>query len=132
MRYYTPCVLTITLNRRYAFYFYSQMQPSMLLKLLRKLTVDVSKLSEYTTVALRVSSMYQCVLWYRSLSVLNLAFSEPSECWRGGWRCEALFHSQTGYTNDSSTEMASFISESSKLANNPAAVAASIYFKFIF
>lgn len=35
--------------------FYSQMQPSMLLKLLRKLTVDVSKLSEYTTVALRVS-----------------------------------------------------------------------------
>lgn len=33
---------------------YSQMQPSMLLKLLRKLTVDVSKLSEYTTVALRV------------------------------------------------------------------------------
>lgn len=33
----------------------SQMQPAMLLKLLRKLTVDVSKLSEYTTVALRVS-----------------------------------------------------------------------------
>lgn len=32
----------------------SQMQPSMLLKLLRKLTIDVSKLSEYTTVALRV------------------------------------------------------------------------------
>lgn len=32
----------------------SQMQPAMLLKLLRKLTVDVSKLSEYTTVALRV------------------------------------------------------------------------------
>lgn len=30
------------------------MQPSMLLKLLRKLTVDVSNLSEYTTVALRV------------------------------------------------------------------------------
>lgn len=34
----------------------SQLQPSMLLKLLRKLTVDVSKLSEYTTVALRVST----------------------------------------------------------------------------
>jgi ryanodine receptor 2 len=34
----------------------SAMQPSMLLKLLRKLTVDVSRLSEYTTVALRVSS----------------------------------------------------------------------------
>lgn len=33
----------------------SSMQPAMLLKLLRKLTVDVSKLSEYTTVALRVS-----------------------------------------------------------------------------
>lgn len=31
------------------------MQPSMLLKLLRKLTVDVSNLSEYTTVALRVN-----------------------------------------------------------------------------
>jgi len=30
------------------------MQPSMLLKLLRKLTIDVSKLTEYTTVALRV------------------------------------------------------------------------------
>lgn len=36
---------------------YSQMQPSMLLKLLRKLTVDVSKLSEYTTVALRVRQL---------------------------------------------------------------------------
>lgn len=33
----------------------SQLQPAMLLKLLRKLTVDVSKLSEYTTVALRVN-----------------------------------------------------------------------------
>lgn len=33
------------------------MQPSMLLKLLRKLTVDVSKLSEYTTVALRVRQL---------------------------------------------------------------------------
>jgi ryanodine receptor 2 len=31
------------------------MQPAMLLKLLRKLTIDVEKLSEYTTVALRVS-----------------------------------------------------------------------------
>lgn len=37
------------------------MQPSMLLKLLRKLTVDVSKLSEYTTVALRVSDYSQKV-----------------------------------------------------------------------
>lgn len=34
------------------------MQPSMLLKLLRKLTVDVSNLSEYTTVALRVCTFY--------------------------------------------------------------------------
>lgn len=32
----------------------ASMQPAMLLKLLRKLTVDVSRLSEYTTVALRV------------------------------------------------------------------------------
>lgn len=32
----------------------TSMQPAMLLKLLRKLTIDVSKLSEYTTVALRV------------------------------------------------------------------------------
>lgn len=34
------------------------MQPAMLLKLLRKLTVDVSKLSEYTTVALRVLNIF--------------------------------------------------------------------------
>lgn len=33
------------------------MQPAMLLKLLRKLTIDVSKLSEYTTVALRVRNL---------------------------------------------------------------------------
>lgn len=37
------------------------MQPSMLLKLLRKLTVDVSKLSEYTTVALRVRRLFLTV-----------------------------------------------------------------------
>lgn len=37
----------------------SSMQPAMLLKLLRKLTVDVSKLSEFTTVALRVSVAFQ-------------------------------------------------------------------------
>lgn len=40
----------------------SQMQPAMLLKLLRKLTVDVSRLSEYTTVALRVSRYYLLIL----------------------------------------------------------------------
>lgn len=34
-----------------------ELYPNMLLKLLRKLTVDVSKLSEYTTVALRVLAM---------------------------------------------------------------------------
>lgn len=33
-----------------------EMQPAALLPLLRKLTIDVSKLSEYTTVALRVSN----------------------------------------------------------------------------
>jgi ryanodine receptor 2 len=33
------------------------LQPAMLLKLLRKLTIDVSKLSEYTTVALRVCKL---------------------------------------------------------------------------
>lgn len=38
------------------------MQPSMLLKLLRKLTVDVSTLSEYTTVALRVSHHFHLFL----------------------------------------------------------------------
>lgn len=37
----------------------SSMQPAMLLKLLRKLTVDVSQLSEYTTVALRVNNQVQ-------------------------------------------------------------------------
>lgn len=36
---------------------FSAMQPAMLLKLLRKLTIDVSKLSEYTTVALRVKTL---------------------------------------------------------------------------
>ena len=38
------------------------MQPAMLLKLLRKLTIDVSKLSEYTTVALRVSRLVGSVI----------------------------------------------------------------------
>lgn len=42
----------------------SQMQPAMLLKLLRKLTVDVSKLSEYTSVALRVSSFLYYYYYY--------------------------------------------------------------------
>ncbi|XP_064536233.1 ryanodine receptor isoform X10 [Drosophila montana] len=46
----------------------SQMQPAMLLKLLRKLTVDVSKLSEYTTVALRLLTMHfdRCAKYYGS------------------------------------------------------------------
>lgn len=45
------------------------MQPSMLLKLLRKLTVDVSNLSEYTTVALRV-----CIFTYMFHVDLKLMF----------------------------------------------------------
>lgn len=45
------------------------MQPSMLLKLLRKLTVDVSNLSEYTTVALRV-----CIFIYIFHIDLKLMF----------------------------------------------------------
>ncbi|XP_075211293.1 ryanodine receptor [Lycorma delicatula] len=46
----------------------SQMQPSMLLKLLRKLTVDVSQLSEYTTVALRLLTLHyeRCAKYYGS------------------------------------------------------------------
>jgi ryanodine receptor 2 len=44
------------------------MQPAMLLKLLRKLTVDVSKLSEYTTVALRLLTLHfdRCAKYYGS------------------------------------------------------------------
>ncbi|XP_044016394.1 ryanodine receptor isoform X3 [Aphidius gifuensis] len=46
----------------------SQMQPSMLLKLLRKLTIDVSQLSEYTTVALRLLTLHyeRCAKYYGS------------------------------------------------------------------
>lgn len=49
----------------------SQMQPSMLLKLLRKLTVDVSNLSEYTTVALRLLTLHfdRCAKYYGSTSM---------------------------------------------------------------
>lgn len=47
-------VIFINVFCQCAGFSFSQMQPSMLLKLLRKLTVDVSNLSEYTTVALRV------------------------------------------------------------------------------
>lgn len=47
----------------------SQMQPATLLKLLRKLTVDVSKLSEYTTVALRVR-------FFTKFSNLKLSFND--------------------------------------------------------
>uniref|UniRef100_A0A0A9WDJ1 Ryanodine receptor 44F n=2 Tax=Lygus hesperus TaxID=30085 RepID=A0A0A9WDJ1_LYGHE len=44
----------------------SQLQPNMLLKLLRKLTVDVSQLSEYTTVALRLLTLHydRCGKYY--------------------------------------------------------------------
>ncbi|KAL3284793.1 hypothetical protein HHI36_018934 [Cryptolaemus montrouzieri] len=46
----------------------SQLQPPMLLKLLRKLTVDVSNLSEYTTVALRLLTLHydRCAKYYGS------------------------------------------------------------------
>ncbi|XP_026680809.1 ryanodine receptor-like [Diaphorina citri] len=48
----------------------SKLQPSMLLKLLRKLTVDVSNLSEYTTVALRLLTLHydRCAKYYGSTS----------------------------------------------------------------
>ncbi|BES99791.1 ryanodine receptor [Nesidiocoris tenuis] len=44
----------------------SSLQPNMLLKLLRKLTVDVSQLSEYTTVALRLLTLHydRCGKYY--------------------------------------------------------------------
>ena len=44
--------------------FCREMQPSMLLKLLRKLTVDVSKMSEFTTIALRVSCRLSPLLFW--------------------------------------------------------------------
>lgn len=49
----------------------SAMQPSMLLKLLRKLTIDVSNLSEYTTVALRLLTLQydRCAKYYGSTGV---------------------------------------------------------------
>jgi len=51
-----------------------ELQPNMLLKLLRKLTVDVSKLSEYSTVALRVKSFSKwnrCYLLTFCIYLLN-------------------------------------------------------------
>lgn len=47
-------------------FFFSEMQPSMLVRLLRKLTVDVSVLTEYTTVALRLLTMHfeRCGKYY--------------------------------------------------------------------
>lgn len=51
----------------------SAMQPAMLMKLLRKLTVDVSKLTEFTTVALRLLTMHfdRCGKYYGSTSGLG-------------------------------------------------------------
>ncbi|CAB3362502.1 Hypothetical predicted protein [Cloeon dipterum] len=59
----------------------SQMQPSMLLKLLRKLTVDVSKLSEYTTVALRLLTLHyeRCAKYYGSTSVSQSIYGASSD-----------------------------------------------------
>ncbi|XP_069958037.1 ryanodine receptor isoform X5 [Cherax quadricarinatus] len=47
-----------------------EMQPAMLLPLLRKLTIDVSKLSEYTTVALRLLTLHyeRCGKYYGTSS----------------------------------------------------------------
>lgn len=55
----------------------------MLLKLLRKLTVDVSNLSEYTTVALRVNYYILCLYmcsnnlfqYYFTLNLFSFSFS---------------------------------------------------------
>ncbi|XP_023317849.1 ryanodine receptor isoform X1 [Trichogramma pretiosum] len=59
----------------------SQMQPSMLLKLLRKLTVDVSALSEYTTVALRLLTLHydRCGKYYGSTSSQSLYGASSDE-----------------------------------------------------
>ncbi|XP_058809913.1 ryanodine receptor [Phymastichus coffea] len=59
----------------------SQMQPGMLLKLLRKLTVDVSNLSEYTTVALRLLTMHyeRCGKYYGSTSSQSLYGASSDE-----------------------------------------------------
>lgn len=47
------------------------MQPAMLLKLLRKLTIDVSKLSEYTTVALRVRVKFKFSVKFSHFSSIS-------------------------------------------------------------
>lgn len=59
----------------------SQMQPSMLLKLLRKLTIDVSNLSEYTTVALRLLTMHydRCAKYYGSTTGQGLYGASSDE-----------------------------------------------------
>lgn len=55
----------------------SQMQPAMLLKLLRKLTVDVSQLSEYTTVALRVSTDKFCSSFDTNFPMFHIFSCSP-------------------------------------------------------
>lgn len=59
----------------------SQMQPSMLLKLLRKLTIDVSNLSEYTTVALRLLTLHydRCAKYYGSTTGQGLYGASSDE-----------------------------------------------------
>lgn len=59
----------------------SQMQPAMLLKLLRKLTIDVSNLNEYTTVALRLLTMHydRCAKYYGSTSGQGLYGASSDE-----------------------------------------------------
>lgn len=59
----------------------SQLQPSMLLKLLRKLTIDVSNLSEYTTVALRLLTLHydRCAKYYGSTTGQGLYGASSDE-----------------------------------------------------
>ncbi|KAG5899237.1 hypothetical protein JTB14_035422 [Gonioctena quinquepunctata] len=59
----------------------SALQPSMLLKLLRKLTVDVSNLSEYTTVALRLLTLHydRCAKYYGTTSGQGVYGSSSDE-----------------------------------------------------
>ncbi|XP_071050495.1 ryanodine receptor isoform X2 [Onthophagus taurus] len=59
----------------------SAMQPAMLLKLLRKLTIDVSNLSEYTTVALRLLTLHyeRCAKYYGSTAGQGLYGASSDE-----------------------------------------------------
>lgn len=78
--------------------YFSEMQPSMLVRLLRKLTVDVSVLTEYTTVALRVCSLL--ILFQRAFrhtltktdifTVVNITLRTMWEILWCAWRARYL------------------------------------------